>query len=67
MLKQRHRRGEGGLTNAEVRAVTGYTRQQVNRLIHDLEAESVRLIGHGRGATYEYAGDEQPAQMKRKR
>lgn len=67
MLKQRHRRGERGLTNAEVRAVTGYTRQQVNRLIHDLEAESVRLIGHGRGATYEYAGNGLPAQVKRKR
>ena len=65
MLKQRHRRGERGLTNAEVRAVTGYTRQQVNRLIHDLEAESVRLTGHGRGATYEYAGTEAPAQNKR--
>lgn len=56
MLKQRHLRGERGLTNAEVRAVTGYTRQQVNRLIHDLKMESVRLTGHGRGATYEYAG-----------
>jgi ATP-dependent DNA helicase RecG len=67
MLKQRHRRGERGLTNAEVRAVTGYTRQQVNRLIHELEAESVRLSGHGRGATYEYAGAEQPAQKKRTR
>nr|WP_246312356.1 ATP-binding protein [Aquabacterium terrae] len=67
MLKQRHRRGERGLTNAEVRAVTGYTRQQVNRLIHELEAESVRLTGHGRGATYEYAGGEEPTQKKRTR
>lgn len=67
MLKQRHRRGERGLTNAEVRAVTGYTRQQVNRLIHELEVESVRLIGHGRGATYEYAGGEEPAQKTRTR
>ncbi|MCU0967174.1 MAG: putative DNA binding domain-containing protein [Burkholderiaceae bacterium] len=64
MLKQRQRRGERGLTNAEVRAVTGYTRQQVNRLIHDLEAESVRLIGHGRGATYEYAGADEPEQKR---
>lgn len=64
MLKQRHRRGERGLTNAEVRAVTGYTRQQVNRLIHELEAESVRLIGHGRGATYEYASGEAPTPKK---
>ena len=60
MLKQRHLRGERGLTNAEVRAVTGYTRQQVNRLIHDLESESVRLLGHGRGTTYEYRGNATP-------
>ena len=33
MLKQRAKRGEAGLTNADVREVTGYTRQQVNRLI----------------------------------
>jgi ATP-dependent DNA helicase RecG len=56
MLKQRHQRGQAGLSNAEVREVTGYTRQQVNRLIHELEAESVRMLGHGRGARYEYAG-----------
>ena len=67
MLKQRRRRGERGLTNAEVRAVTGYTRQQVNRLIHDLEAESVRLIGHGRGAAYEYAGAQPQAKAKAKK
>jgi ATP-dependent DNA helicase RecG len=55
MLKQRQQRGQAGLSNAAVREVTGYTRQQVNRLIHDLEAESVRITGHGRGALYEYA------------
>ncbi len=58
MLKQRRQRGQAGLSNAEVREVTGYTRQQVNRLIHELEAESVRMMGHGRGARYEYAGEE---------
>jgi ATP-dependent DNA helicase RecG len=57
MLKARQQRGQAGLSNAEVREVTGYTRQQVNRLIHELEAESVRMIGHGRGARYEYAGN----------
>ncbi len=67
MLKQRRHRGEPGLTNAEVRAVTGYTRQQVNRLIHDLETESVRLIGHGRGAAYEYAGAQAPVKAKVKK
>jgi len=56
MLKQRHQRRQAGLSNAEVREVTGYTRQQVNRLIHELEPESVRMVGHGRGARYEFAG-----------
>jgi ATP-dependent DNA helicase RecG len=56
MLKQRQQRSQAGLSNAEVREVTGYTRQQVNRLIHELEAESVLMTGHGRGARYEYAG-----------
>lgn len=56
MLKQRQQRAQAGLSNAEVREVTGYTRQQVNRLIHELDAESVRMMGHGRGARYEYAG-----------
>lgn len=58
MLKQRQHRGQTGLSNAEVREVTGYTRQQVNRLIHELEAESVRMTGHGRGAKYEFVGSE---------
>lgn len=66
MLKQRKKRGEPGLTNADVRAITGYTRQQVNRLIHELEDESVRLVGHGRGAAYEYVG-ETPAKGKKKK
>lgn len=57
MLKQRQQRGQAGLSNAEVREVTGYTRQQVNRLIHELEAESVRMMGHGRGARYQYVGN----------
>jgi ATP-dependent DNA helicase RecG len=60
MLKQRQQRGQVGLTNAEVREVTGYTRQQVNRLIHELESESVQMLGHGRGARYEFVGT-QPA------
>lgn len=66
MLKQRRKSGEPGLTNSEVRAMTGYTRQQVNRLIHELEVESVRLAGHGRGAAYEYVG-ETPVKAKKQR
>lgn len=56
VLMERARRGEPGLTNAEVRAITRQDRQQVNRLIHELETEGVRLIGHARGARYVYAG-----------
>ena len=56
MLKQRAKRGEPGMNNSEVREVTGYDRQQVNRLIHELETEDVRLTGHGRGARYAFAG-----------
>ncbi|MBL8470701.1 MAG: putative DNA binding domain-containing protein [Rhodocyclaceae bacterium] len=64
MLKARQQRAQAGLTNAEVREVTGYTRQQVNRLIHELEAESVRMVGHGRGARYEFVLPPQPGQRK---
>ncbi len=55
MLTQRAKRGEPGLTNADIREVTAYNRLQVNRLIHELETEGVRLSGHGRGARYTYA------------
>lgn len=67
MLKQRAKRGERGLNNAEVREVTAYDRQQVNRLIHELMAENVRLIGHGRGARYEYVDMTESANGNRKR
>lgn len=66
MLKARQQRGQAGLSNAEVREVTGYTRQQVNRLIHELEAESVRMVGHGRGARYEYVGNDETPKPARK-
>ncbi|MCQ1547868.1 MAG: putative DNA binding domain-containing protein [Candidatus Accumulibacter phosphatis] len=60
MLKQRARRGEPGLTNAGIREVTAYDRQQVNRLIHELETEGVRMQGHGRGSCYTYIGPTTP-------
>jgi ATP-dependent DNA helicase RecG len=56
VLMERARRGEPGLTNGEVRAITRQDRQQVNRLIHELETEGVRLTGHARGARYVYVG-----------
>lgn len=58
MLKQRARRGEPGLTNADIREVTAYDRQQVNRLIHELEAEGVRMQGYSRGARYTYIAEQ---------
>jgi ATP-dependent DNA helicase RecG len=67
MLKQRQQRGQAGLSNAEVREVTGYTRQQVNRLIHELESESVRMLGHGRGARYEFVGPQAAKKTKSSR
>ncbi len=55
VLKQRAKRGELGLTNAEVRGITHFDRFQVNRLIHELQNESaVRVEGYGRGTLYTY-------------
>ena len=55
ILKQRAERGEPGLKNSEVRQITHYNRQQVNRLIHELKKEGYVIIeGHGRGARYRY-------------
>jgi len=59
ILKQRAKRRELGLTNAEVRQITHYDRQQVNRLIHELEQEGHAVIeGHGRAARYRYRNRE---------
>ena len=56
-LKRRAEKGHQGLQNSEVRKITHFDRQQVNRLIHELEAEGlVRIEGHGRGARYHYSG-----------
>lgn len=64
MLKQRQKRGEPGLSNAKVREVTGYDRQQVNRLVHELETEGVALQGHGRGARYTFVAAATPVRRK---
>lgn len=53
VLRLRAQRGDPGLTNAEVRAITRLDRKQVNRLLHELEADGqARIEGHGRGARY---------------
>lgn len=57
VLRQRARSQEAGLTNSEVRAITLLDRKQVNRLIHELEGEGVRLEGYGRAARYTYVGE----------
>lgn len=56
VLKQR---AEPELSNANVRQITHFDRQQVNRLIHELEREGqVEIEGYGRGAKYHYIGRE---------
>jgi ATP-dependent DNA helicase RecG len=53
VLKRRAEKGMPGIQNAEVRRITHLDRQQVNRLIHELEGEAnVQIKGHGRGARY---------------
>jgi ATP-dependent DNA helicase RecG len=56
VLMERARRQEPGMTNAEVRAMTQFDRQQVNRLIHELEPEGVQMSGHGAASRYAYGG-----------
>lgn len=43
---------ERNLTNAEIRQMTGMDRQQVLRLMRELETDGVRIKGSGRGAYY---------------
>ena len=62
VLLQRRKRGEAGLTNAEVRAITKLDRQQTIRLIRHLVAEQVvEIVGHGRGARYRLCSPTIPA------
>jgi ATP-dependent DNA helicase RecG len=49
---------ERNLTNAEVRHMTGMDRQQVLRLMRELEADGVQIKGSGRGAYYYLSRDE---------
>jgi ATP-dependent DNA helicase RecG len=54
MLKQRAERGEGGIANKEIRAITHYDRHQVVRLMRELIKENPKIAsrGHGKGARY---------------
>jgi ATP-dependent DNA helicase RecG len=54
VLKQRARRGEAGLSNAEIRQMTHLNRFQVIRLMRELMAENpgIEKPGRGRKACY---------------
>jgi ATP-dependent DNA helicase RecG len=53
VLKRCAEKGMPGMKNADIRKITYFDRQQVNRLIHELEGDGhVRIEGHGRGARY---------------
>jgi ATP-dependent DNA helicase RecG len=54
ILKQRAERGEGGISNKEIRAITHYDRNQTYRLMKELRGENPRIasLGHGKGAHY---------------
>ena len=49
---------ERNLTNAEVRHMTNMDRQQVLRLMRELEADGVQIKGSGRGAYYYLSKEE---------
>ena len=53
LIEDRARRRAPGLTNADVRRITGLDRHQVRRLIDKLAGSGrVRIVGRGRGARY---------------
>ena len=55
VLKQRAKRGEGGLSNAEIRQITHFDRAQVKRLMAELNRENAAIVsGRGRGARWQY-------------
>lgn len=54
ILKQRAERTEGGISNKEIRAITHYDRNQVVRLMRELQHEvpEIGRVGHGAGSSY---------------
>jgi len=56
ILRQRAERGEPGLSNAEIRQITHFDRNQARRLMKELMAENsaVRMEGEKRWARYAY-------------
>jgi ATP-dependent DNA helicase RecG len=43
---------ERDLSNREIRQMTGLTSKQVQRIVRDLAADGVKVVGHGMGAKY---------------
>lgn len=43
---------ERDLSNREIRKMTGLTSKQVQRVVKDLTADGVKVVGHGMGARY---------------
>lgn len=54
VLRQRTERGEAGLSNKEIRAITRFDRNQVTRILRELRSEYPQITtdGHGAGARY---------------
>ena len=54
VLRQRTERGEAGLSNKEIRAITRFDRNQVTRILRELRIEYPQITtdGHGAGARY---------------
>ncbi len=58
VLRERARSEDPGLTNADVRRMTGLDRHRVRRVVGQLqEAGVVEVSGSGRGTRYVYAGE----------
>ena len=57
ILVERSRRGEQGMSNQEIRQVTRFDRNQVRRLMQELQHENQRLkqLGERRWTRYEYS------------
>jgi ATP-dependent DNA helicase RecG len=56
MLKQRATASQPGMSNAEIRSILKYHRNQVFKLLQELRQENPQVItaGHGAGARYEW-------------
>jgi ATP-dependent DNA helicase RecG len=56
MLKQRATAAQPGMSNAEIRAVLKYDRNQVFKLLQELRHENPKVVStsHGAGARYEW-------------